>query len=63
MGQTSWGPTGWALFPDAASAEAARRGAEGRFASLGLRFRVVAGRNRPAEIVSLALAADRETRP
>lgn len=63
VGQTSWGPTGWALFPDAASAETARRDAERQFAALGLGFTIVAGRNRPAEIVSLAPAADRETRP
>ena len=63
VGQTSWGPTGWALFPDAASADAARRDAERRFASLGLRFRVVAGRNRPAEIVSFPFAFEPESLP
>lgn len=63
VGQTSWGPTGWALFPDAASADAARRDAERRFASLGLRFRVVAGRNRPAEIVSFPSAFEPESLP
>jgi beta-RFAP synthase len=63
VGQTSWGPTGWALFPDAASAEAARRDLERRFASLGLRFRIVAGRNRPAEILSFPLAVEPENLP
>lgn len=62
-GQTSWGPTGWALFPDAASAENARRDAECRFASLGLRFRVVAGRNRPAEILSFSSVLEPESTP
>lgn len=63
VGQTSWGPTGWALFPDAGSAEAARRDAERRFASLGLHFRVVAGRNRPAEIFPSSSAVLPESLP
>ncbi len=63
VGQTSWGPTGWALFPDAASAEAARRELERRFASSGLRFRVVAGRNRPAELVSFPSTLEPESLP
>lgn len=62
-GQTSWGPTGWAIFPDAPSAEAARREAEQRFASTGLCFRIVAGRNRPAEIVSFPPAVEPESTP
>ncbi|MCX8101704.1 MAG: GHMP kinase [Geminicoccaceae bacterium] len=63
VGQTSWGPTGWVLFPDTASAEEARRDAERRFFSLGLRFRIVAGRNRPAEIVPLSSSAESESTP
>lgn len=63
VGQTSWGPTGWALFPDAASAETARRDLERRFASLGLRFRVVAGRNRPAELVPFPSTLEPESPP
>lgn len=62
-GQTSWGPTGWALFPDVASAEATRCHAEHRFASLGLRFRIVAGRNRPAEILSFPSVLEPESTP
>ncbi len=63
VGQTSWGPTGWAIFPDATSAETARRDAEQRFASAGLRFRIVAGRNRPADIVSFPPAVEPESTP
>lgn len=61
VGQTSWGPTGWAFFSDAISAEAVRRDAERRFGPLGLHFRVVAGRNRPAEIISFPAGAELES--
>ncbi|MCS6877820.1 MAG: GHMP kinase [Geminicoccaceae bacterium] len=63
VGQTSWGPTGWALFPDVVSAEAARIDAERRFAASGLRFRVVAGRNRPAEILAFPSTSEPEPEP
>lgn len=52
-GQTSWGPTGWALFPDHESAEAAMHALARHFADRPLRFQIVAGRNRPATMTVL----------
>jgi beta-ribofuranosylaminobenzene 5'-phosphate synthase len=49
VGQSSWGPTGFALLPDEGSAERLRRGLEERSRGSALRFAVVAGRNRGAE--------------
>lgn len=63
VGQTSWGPTGWALFPDLPSAEAALRAVERRAVAPGLRFRIVTGRNRPAEITSFRPAVEPESTP
>lgn len=54
VGQSSWGPTGWALLPDATGAEALRAEAERRFSGRGLVLRVVAGRNRPGEVETIA---------
>jgi beta-RFAP synthase len=53
IGQSSWGPTGWALLPDAIVAERIRAEAERRFAGRGLMLRIVAGRNRPGEIETI----------
>jgi beta-RFAP synthase len=53
VGQSSWGPTGWALLPDAASAARLAAAAAARLAGRDLTFRVVAGRNRPGEIEDL----------
>ncbi len=52
VGQSSWGPTGFALMETAAQAEAiaAGLGADPRFAAL--QFRVVAAANRGAEITT-----------
>ena len=49
VGQSSWGPTGFALLPDEATAQRLRQEIESRAGS-GLRLVVVAGRNRGAEI-------------
>jgi beta-RFAP synthase len=62
LGQTSWGPTGFAFFASTAEAEARcaalRAGAAGRQKGLhgpgdwrNLDFRIVAGRNRGADVV------------
>jgi beta-ribofuranosylaminobenzene 5'-phosphate synthase len=50
VGQSSWGPTGFALLEGDARAKALRDGAERRFGRAGLRFLVARGRNRGAEI-------------
>jgi beta-RFAP synthase len=51
LGQSSWGPTGFAFLPDAATAERLAAAAERRFGHrTGLRFIVTAGRNRGADI-------------
>ena len=57
IGQSSWGPTGFAILPDSASGTQLQRDAERRFATRheSLRFVVTRGRNRGAEI----LPADR----
>jgi beta-ribofuranosylaminobenzene 5'-phosphate synthase len=53
VGQSSWGPTGFALLPDAATAERLRRRLEERSRGGSLCYDVVAGRNRGAELVAL----------
>jgi beta-RFAP synthase len=53
VGQSSWGPTGWALLPDAATADQVRARLERRFAGAGLACRTVAGRNRPGEVTTI----------
>jgi beta-RFAP synthase len=51
LGQSSWGPTGFAFLPDAATAERLAAAAERRFGHrTGLRFIVTSGRNRGADI-------------
>jgi len=54
VGQSSWGPTGWALLPDAEAAGRIARAARQRFAASGLAVQIVSGRNRPGEIVQAA---------
>jgi beta-RFAP synthase len=49
-GQSSWGPTGFAFFGSEAEGLVALERARGRFADTGLHFRLVAGRNRGADI-------------
>jgi beta-ribofuranosylaminobenzene 5'-phosphate synthase len=57
LGQSSWGPTGFALLESAARAEAVAKAARGRFgAPLGLDFRIVGARNRGADVTVLARA-------
>ncbi len=51
LGQSSWGPTGFCLLPDPETAERELRALEASFAATGLRFQVVASRNRGAEIL------------
>ncbi len=58
LGQSSWGPTGFALLPDQAAAERVTAEGEGRFGGSGVAFRVVAGRNRPGEIEAVGREAD-----
>jgi beta-ribofuranosylaminobenzene 5'-phosphate synthase len=51
VGQSSWGPTGFALLPDTATAERVKAAAERRFAAEpGLSFAITTGRNRGADI-------------
>ena len=55
IGQSSWGPTGFALFDSAAHADAVVKALGARFgAPRKLEFRVVGGRNRGADITVLA---------
>lgn len=54
VGQSSWGPTGFALYGDPASAEAAATRLRARFADRpNLRFDVVRGNNRGAVLTEL----------
>ena len=59
VGQSSWGPTGFALLADAATAEGLAAEAGERFAGSGLGFSVVAGRNRPGVIETVGREAER----
>ena len=54
IGQSSWGPTGFALLASAAEAEAVAKAAGARFGGRNLDFRIVGGRNRGADITLLA---------
>lgn len=54
VGQSSWGPTGFALLPDEAAAGRVRAGAGRRFAGSGLDLVVTRARNQGAEIVTQA---------
>lgn len=55
VGQSSWGPTGFCVLPDAAAATALVEAARAEFASReALEFRVLAARNRGAEIEQVA---------
>lgn len=57
IGQSSWGPTGFALLASAAQAEAVAKAAGARFGDARkLDFRIVGGRNRGADITLLASA-------
>jgi beta-RFAP synthase len=59
LGQSSWGPTGFALLPDHATAEGLASDAESRFAGTGLVFRIVTGRNRPGEVEAIEREAEK----
>lgn len=52
VGQSSWGPTGFALVGSETQAHALARAARNAFAGEGLEFQVCKGRNRGAEIRS-----------
>jgi len=52
-GQSSWGPTGFALFPGEQQAQAAHRAACRRFAAAGLDFLLTAPRNHGADVTSI----------
>ena len=56
VGQSSWGPTGFALLGDAAQADRLRAEASQRFGDAGLDLRVLRGRNRGAETTASNLA-------
>jgi beta-RFAP synthase len=56
IGQSSWGPTGFVLLPDEASALALRDRLRARFGS-ALSFELCRGRNRGAEIRAVDVAA------
>jgi beta-RFAP synthase len=56
IGQSSWGPTGFALVASAAEADALAKAAGTRFAARHLDFRIVGGRNRGADVTLLARA-------
>ncbi|HEB78398.1 MAG TPA: GHMP kinase [Methylothermaceae bacterium] len=50
LGQSSWGPTGFCLLPDPEAAERELDALGSAFAATGLRFQVVATRNRGADL-------------
>lgn len=50
IGQSSWGPTGFAIIGSEDDAQALARAARARWGSGGLRFQVTRGRNRGADI-------------
>lgn len=56
IGQSSWGPTGFALLASLAEAEAVAKAAADRFRARKLDFRIVGGRNRGADVTLLARA-------
>jgi len=55
-GQSSWGPTGFAVLPDAASGEQCAAAVRQRFVGQGVRVEVTRGRNCGADISPLAAA-------
>ena len=62
IGQSSWGPTGFALIESVAHADALATALRDRFAAMrNLEFRLVAGRNHGADIT--VLADDKEGEP
>lgn len=50
VGQSSWGPTGFAILDSEFAAQSMARQARAEFAGLGLEFRVCSGRNEGAEL-------------
>jgi len=56
-GQSSWGPTGFAVLPDAAAGAAIAAALRERFAADGVRVDITRGRNRGADIVPVSSAA------
>ena len=55
IGQSSWGPTGFAFVPSEPEGEALLREARSRFSREGLRFELAHGRNQGAEIDTSAV--------
>ena len=53
-GQSSWGPTGFAVLPDAAAGSAVAASLRERFAAQGVRVEITRGRNRGADISPVA---------
>ncbi|MBU3694001.1 MAG: GHMP kinase [Rhodocyclaceae bacterium] len=56
-GQSSWGPTGFAVLPDAVSGSAMATALRERFGSLGVRVEITRGRNTGADIAPLPAAS------
>jgi beta-RFAP synthase len=56
-GQSSWGPTGFAVLPDAAAGAAIAAALRERFAADGVRVDITRGRNGGADIVPVSSAA------
>lgn len=55
-GQSSWGPTGFAVLPDAAAGNAMAASLRERFVTQGVRVELSRGRNRGADVFPLAAA-------
>lgn len=56
-GQSSWGPTGFAVLPDAAAGTAMAAALRERFATQGVRIEITCGRNRGADVAPLATSS------
>lgn len=54
-GQSSWGPTGFAVLPDAAAGNAMAAALRERFGHLGVRVEITRGRNCGADVAPLAV--------
>ena len=57
-GQSSWGPTGFAVLPDAASGFAMAAAVREHFSALGVRIEITRGRNTGADIAPLSVTVN-----
>jgi predicted sugar kinase len=55
-GQSSWGPTGFAVLADARSGEACAAALQARFSAQGVRVELTRGRNQGADIAPVGAA-------